>query len=76
MPQDHDKVTVDGKELTWHAVDTKLYNVNLYHLAYALGKPTSNVLFWVVTTVKFSGGNARRATCYRIECGVGVVGQW
>jgi hypothetical protein len=51
MPQDHDKVTVDGKELTWHAVDTKLYNVNLYHLAYALGKPTSNVLFWVVTSV-------------------------
>ena len=31
IPKDGDKVTVDGKELTWHAVDTKLYNVNLYH---------------------------------------------
>ena len=46
-----DKETVDGKTLTWHAMDTKLYNVNLYHFAYALGKPTSNVLFWAVTIV-------------------------
>ena len=51
IPKDGDKVTVDGKELAWHAVDTKLYNVNLYHFGRALGKPTSNVLFWVVTTV-------------------------
>src|SRR5690348_17323084 len=29
----------------WHAVDTSNYNVNLYHFAYALKKPTSNVLF-------------------------------
>ena len=27
------------------------YNVNLFHFAYALGKPTSNVLFWAVTVV-------------------------
>jgi hypothetical protein len=32
-------------------VDTKLYNVNLFHFARALGKPTSNVLFWAVTVV-------------------------
>jgi hypothetical protein len=51
MPHDGDKVTVAGTELTWHAVDTLNYNVNLYHFAYALGKPTSNVLFWVVTIV-------------------------
>jgi hypothetical protein len=51
IPHDGDKVKVAGSELTWHAVDSKLYNVNLYHFAYALGKPTSNVLFWAVTTV-------------------------
>ena len=45
IPHDGDKVTVDGAELTWHAVDTKIYNVNLYHFAYALNKPTANVLF-------------------------------
>jgi len=48
---DGDKVTVDGTDLVWRAVDTKNYNVNLYHFAYALNKPTSNVLFWTVTTV-------------------------
>ena len=36
---------------TWHAVDTISYNVNLFHFAYALRKPTSNVLFWAVTVV-------------------------
>ncbi|HUI54775.1 MAG TPA: hypothetical protein VLY04_07370 [Bryobacteraceae bacterium] len=51
IPKDGDKVTVDGKELTWHAVDTINYNVNLYHFAYALNRPTSDVLFWTVTVV-------------------------
>ena len=51
IPKDGDKVTVGDRELTWHAVDTKLYNVNLYHFARAHGKPTSDVLFWAVTIV-------------------------
>ena len=51
IPHDGDKVTVGDAELTWHAVDTKLYNVNLYHFAHALGKPTTDVLFWAVTIV-------------------------
>jgi len=55
IPRDGDKVTVELSALTWHAVDTKLYNVNLYHFAYALGKPTSNVLFWAVTVVDCPG---------------------
>ena len=40
-----------ARKLAWHAVDTLGYNVNLFHFAYALGKPTSNVLFWTVTVV-------------------------
>ena len=51
LPRDGDKVTVGGAELTWHAVDTKNFNVNLYHFAWALSKPTTNVLFWAVTIV-------------------------
>ena len=51
IPHDGDKVTVGDTELTWHAVDTKDYNVNLYYFAHDLGKPTSNVLFWAVTIV-------------------------
>jgi hypothetical protein len=51
IPHDGDKVTVGSAELTWYALDTKLYNVNLYHFAHELGKPTSDVLFWAVTIV-------------------------
>jgi hypothetical protein len=51
VPRDGETVTIGGAEHTWRAVDTKNYNINLYHLAYANQKPTSNVLFWAVTTV-------------------------
>ena len=44
-------MTVDGTELTWHAVDTSKYNVNLYTFAYVLNKPTYNVIFWAVTVI-------------------------
>jgi hypothetical protein len=53
IPRDGDKVTVYGNELMWHAVDTSVYHVNLYHLAYALNKPTFNILFWAITIVNF-----------------------
>ena len=53
IPHDGDKVMIDGREFTWHAVDTNDYNFNLYYFAYGLGKPTSNVLFWAVTIVDF-----------------------
>ena len=50
-PADGLRVTVNGAEHEWHALDTSNYNVNLYHFAWSLSKPTSNVLFWVETTV-------------------------
>src|SRR5437763_3714842 len=46
IPHDGDTVTVGGTNLAWHAVETKEYNVNLYHFASGLGKQTSFVLFW------------------------------
>jgi len=51
VPHDGETVTVADEQLAWHTVDTTNYNVNLYHFAYALNKPTSNVLFWAVTRV-------------------------
>ena len=51
VPHDGDQVKVGDATLAWHAVDTKNYNVNLFHFAQALHKPTSDVLFWVVTIV-------------------------
>ena len=51
VPDHGDSVTVGDQVLTWHAVDSSLYNVNLFHFSYALEPPTSNVLFWAVTVV-------------------------
>ena len=50
VPREGDVVERNGP-LKWHALDTIRYNVNLYHFAWALSKPTSNVVFWAVTTV-------------------------
>ena len=72
MPRHGDKVTVGGSELTWHAVDTIGYNVNLYHFAYALGKPTSNVLFWAVTVVN----SPREMPDVRLAIGSNAASVW
>jgi hypothetical protein len=72
MPQHADKVTVGGSELGWHAVDTNGYNVNLYHFAYALGKPTSNVLFWAVTIVN----SPREMPDIRLAIGSNAASVW
>ena len=72
VPRHGDKVTVSGSELTWHAVDTMAYNVNLYHFAYALGKPTSNVLFWAVTVVN----SPREIRDVRLAIGSNAASVW
>ena len=72
LPRDGDKVTVEGKELAWHAVDTKLYNVNLYHFAHALGRPTSDVLFWAVTIVNCP----REMSNVRLAIGSNAASVW
>ena len=51
IPHDGDQVKAGEATLTWHAVDTKNYNVNLFHFGQALHKPTTDVLFWAVTIV-------------------------
>lgn len=52
IPKHGQKVTTaDGSELTWHAVDTNEYNVNLYYFAQAVGTNCNNALFWAVVGV-------------------------
>jgi len=51
IPRDGGGVIFGGTNLTWHAVDTGNYNVNLFHFARAQSSPTSDVLFWAVTIV-------------------------
>jgi hypothetical protein len=51
VPKNGKKVKVGGQELTWYALDSKVYNFNLYHFTYALNKPRYGVLFWLVTVI-------------------------
>jgi len=69
---DGGKVTVNGAALQWHAVETLNYNVNLYHFAWALSKPTSNVLFWVETTVD----SPRDMSKVRLAIGSNAASRW
>jgi hypothetical protein len=69
---DGGKVTLNGNALQWHAVETLNYNVNLYHFAWSLSKPTSNVLFWVETTVD----SPREMNGVRLAIGSNAASRW
>jgi hypothetical protein len=51
LPHDGDKVTVNGEELAWHALDATDFNVKLFRFAYGANKPIYGVTFWAVTIV-------------------------
>jgi hypothetical protein len=72
IPHDGDTVTAGNDQLRWYAVDTKLYNVNLYHFARALGKPTSDVLFWAVTIIN----SPREVRDVRLAIGSNAASVW
>ena len=51
LPKKGDKVDASGRQLTWHAVETDEYNVNLYYFASEIGTNCNNALFWVVAYI-------------------------
>ena len=51
LPKNGEKVKVGQQELTWHALDSRNFNVKLFRFAYGLNKPIYGVLFWAVTVV-------------------------
>ena len=51
LPKDGDKVTSESQQYAWHAIDTKLYNVDLRHFAYTLNKSSDNTVIWAVTVI-------------------------
>jgi hypothetical protein len=61
-----------GQPFKWHAVETIRYNVNLYHFAWALSKPTSNVVFWTVTTID----SPTERTGVRLAIGSNAASNW
>ena len=72
QPADGATVAVNGAAHAWHALDTSNYNLNLYHFAWALSKPTSNVLFWVETTVE----SPREMRDVRLAIGSNAASRW
>ena len=72
MPRDAERLTIEGEPLAWHAVDTRDHNVNLFHFASGLGKPTSNVLFWIVTAVEAP----RELSGVRLAIGSNAASVW
>jgi len=51
VPNDGDTVSVEGRELKWHALDATGFNVKLFRFAYGLNKQPYGVLFWAVTVI-------------------------
>ena len=51
IPKDGETVKVGDQDLTWHALETKNFNVKLFRFAYGLQKHTYGVLFWAVTII-------------------------
>lgn len=51
LPKDGEKVKVGEQELTWHALESSMYNVKLFRFAYGLRKQYYGVIFWAVTVV-------------------------
>jgi hypothetical protein len=71
-PRDGEAVSLGGADRRWHALDTLKYNFNLYHFAWSLSKPTSNVLFWVTTTVD----SPREMPNVRLAIGSNAASRW
>ena len=51
LPKDGEKVKVGKQKLTWHALDSNLFNVKLFRFASNLEKQIYGVLFWAVTVI-------------------------
>ena len=72
LPKHGDSIPVNGATHVWHALDTLNYNVNLYHFAWALSKPTSNAVFWAVTIVD----SPREMRNVRLAIGSNAASRW
>lgn len=51
VPKNGELLKVGNQELKWYALDSKAFNVNLYHFTYAINKPRYGILVWLVTVI-------------------------
>lgn len=72
VPTNGEKVTVEGEELLWHAMDSPTWNVKLFRFADGLGKRTYGVVFWAVTVVE----SPREVENVRMAVGSNSASMW
>jgi hypothetical protein len=72
IPKDGEKVKVGDQELTWHALESTMFNVKLFRFAYGLRKPIYGVLFWAVTVVN----SPREMKNVRMAVGSNAASMW
>lgn len=72
LPENGEKVMVANRELSWHALDSRLFNVKLFRFAYGLNKPEYGVLFWAVTVVN----SPREMKNVRLAVGSNSASMW
>ena len=72
LPKDGEKVKVGQQDLTWHALDSKKFNVKLFRFAYGLSKPYYGVVFWAVTVVN----SPREMKNVRMAIGSNSASMW
>jgi hypothetical protein len=72
VPHNGDKVTVEGQELAWHALDATKFDVKLFNFAYGLSKPVYGVIFWAVTVVD----SPREIKNVRLAVGSNSASMW
>ncbi|MCQ2095341.1 MAG: acetylxylan esterase [Bacteroidaceae bacterium] len=51
LPSDGQKVKIGDQELTWHALDSKLFNAKLYRFATERELTKYGVVFWATTVI-------------------------
>jgi hypothetical protein len=51
VPKNGETVKIGNQDLKWYALDSKTFNVNLYHFTYAIEKPRYGILVWLVTVI-------------------------
>lgn len=72
LPRHGEKVKVGDNTLSWHALDSKNFNVKLFRFAYGLNKPVYGVLFWAVTIVN----SPREMKNVRMAVGSNSASMW
>lgn len=72
IPRDGDKVTAEGEELSWHALDATRFNVKLFRFASGLNKRVYGVIFWAVTVIDCP----REFTNVRLAVGSNSASMW